>query len=231
MRAKAGFDLNVHRHEIQYGHVERPTHRNTPADRARFEVCAHKWTDLSDNGFGVALLNDCKYGVDVWGGEVRLSLMKSGTHPDGRGDKGRHRFTYGLLPHEGGFSVPAVVRPAYEMNVPLTVVAAAAKARGLSSLLTVDADNVIVEAVKWSQDGKGFVVRLYEAGKAATTATVRFGVPIKAVAGTNLLEENTRRLNVHEGRAVRLAFRPFEIKTLYSTALSQNSPARRAGIR
>ena len=121
---KAAFDLEVladsARHEIQYGHVERPTHRNLPQDRARFEVCAHKWTDLSENGFGVALLNDCKYGVAVHGSWVGLSLIKSGVHPDDRGDEGVHLFTYSLLPHAGGFTVPSVVRPAYELNVPVS---------------------------------------------------------------------------------------------------------------
>ena len=100
---KTGFELAVMiesaKHEIQYGHVDRPTHRNLPQDIARFEVCAHKWTDLSEADFGVALLNESKYGISVIGTDARLSLIKSGTHPDPRGDEGRHQFTYSLLPH------------------------------------------------------------------------------------------------------------------------------------
>ena len=87
---KAGFDFDVltdfAKHEIQYGHINRATHQNLPQDYAKFEVCVHKWTDISDNGFGVALLNDCKYGVSVNGSTVQLSLLKSGTHPDETGD-------------------------------------------------------------------------------------------------------------------------------------------------
>jgi alpha-mannosidase len=214
---KASFDLEIladfARHEIQYGHVERPTHRNLPGARARFEVCAHKWTDLSENGFGVALLNDCKYGIGVQNSSLRLSLLKAGTHPDERGDNAVHRFTYSLLPHAGGFSVESVVRPAYELNVPLTARPAAAGVRAPGSLLTVDAPNVIVECVKWAEKERGFVVRLYEAGKTAAKVCVQFGRPVRSVSETNMLEENPRALRLAAGR-VRFNLRPFEIKTL-----------------
>jgi alpha-mannosidase len=214
---KAGFELDVladfARHEIQYGHVERPTHRNLAQDRARFEVCAHKWTDLSENGFGVALLNDCKYGIGVKGGDLRLSLLKSGTHPDARGDEGTHRFTYSLLPHACGFSVEAVVRPAYELNVPVTVCPAGPRAKGFAGPLAIDAPNVIIESIKWAEKGKAFVVRLYEAGKTATNVKVQFRVPVKSVSEVNLLEERPRRLALTDD-TVKFAVRPFEIKTL-----------------
>jgi alpha-mannosidase len=216
---KVGFDLNVTtdsaRHEIQFGHVVRPTHANQAQDRARFEVCAHKWTDLADNGFGVALLNDCKYGVGVQGSEIRLSLLKSGTHPDPRGDEGVHLFTYALLPHAGPFSVEAVVRPAYELNLPVTAVAAAAGAQPLPSLATVDVPNVIIEAVKAPESGAGLVLRLYEAGGASATATVRLPQTTATwtVEATNLLEEDGVALPVKDN-AVRFDVHPFAVKTL-----------------
>jgi alpha-mannosidase len=215
---KVSFPLAVQtdsaRHEIQFGHVVRPTHRNLPTDRARFEVCAHKWTDLSEAGFGVALLNDCKYGVSTHGSELRLSLIKSGTHPDDRGDAGRHRFTYALLPHDGGFSVEQVVRAAYELNIPVTTTSAAAAAAPRASLLTVDAGHVIVESVKRAEDGGGLVVRLYEAGAAGGAAHVRLEARLTTVWETNLLEEERRPLAVDDG-LLTLRFRPFEVKTLY----------------
>ena len=214
---KACFDLDVladfARHEIQYGHAERPTHRNLPQDRARFEVCAHKWTDLSEGGFGVALLNDCKYGVSVRDGEIGLSLIKSGTHPDARGDAGTHDMTYSLLPHACGFSVESVVRPAYELNVPPTVTPAGAKTQGFPSLLTVDAPNVIIESVKQAERGNAFVVRLYEAGKTGTHVNLTFHTPVESACETDMLEENPRELRVKDGK-VRLYLRPFEIKTI-----------------
>ncbi|MCL5997261.1 MAG: glycosyl hydrolase-related protein, partial [Chloroflexi bacterium] len=216
MLLKAGFHLDVladtARHEIQYGHVERPTHINLPQDRARFEVCAHKWSDLSDNGFGVALLNDCKYGVGINGSDIRLSLMKSGTHPDARGDAGQHVFTYSLLPHAGPFSVEAVVRPAYELNVPLVTALAGPDAKGAPALASVDTPNVIVESVKWAEDGNAFVMRVYEAGKISGKVHLTLHVPVKQVSETNMLEEHARPLSMCDG-AISLLMHPFEIKT------------------
>ena len=214
---KAGFDLDVMadfaRHEIQYGHLERATHTNLSQDRARFEACMHKWTDISENGFGVALLNDCKYGVGVENSSLRISLMKAGTHPDARGDRGRHCFTYSLLPHACAFSVESVVRPAYELNVPMTTWVGEGHAGSWDSLLTVDAPNVIVESVKRAEQGDAYVVRLYEAGKTGSRATVSFGVDVASVKETNLLEEDARPMTL-AGNAVRFNIKPFEIKTL-----------------
>ncbi|HUT23769.1 MAG TPA: glycoside hydrolase family 38 C-terminal domain-containing protein [Sumerlaeia bacterium] len=215
---KAGFEFDVladsARHEIQYGHVVRPTHENLPQDRARFEVCAHKWSDLSEARFGVALLNDCKYGIGVLGSEMRLSLLKSGTHPDWRGDKGRHAFTYALLPHNAPFSVESVVRPGYELNVPPRAARAGAGAEGLEGLVSIDAPNVVIESIKWAEKGKAFVVRFYEAEKTTTAVRMTFRVPVEEVSETNMLEESPRPLTLR-GNAVRLNLRAFEIKTLY----------------
>jgi len=214
---KAGFETDVlaaaARHEIQYGHVERPTHQNRPADQAQFEVCNHRWTDLSENRFGVAVLNDCKYGIGVAGGDLRLTLIKSGTHPDPRGDAGRHAFTYAFLPHACGFSSESVVRPGYELNVRPMVCEAGDDAGPLDSLLTIDAPNVICESIKWAENGPAFTVRLYEAERSGTAATIGLGVPVKEVTETNMLEENPKAVRVARN-AVRLYFRPFEIKTL-----------------
>ena len=214
---KAAFELDVlsdhARHEIQYGHVERPTHRNRTADRARFEVCAHKWTDLSENGFGVALLNDCKYGISVKGGELGLTLIKSGAHPDPRGDAGRHVFAYAILPHACGFSVESVVRPAYELNVAPIVAPAGPRAKAFEGIVSVDVPNVIVECVKWAEQGRAVIVRLYEAGKTGCNVDVTLNIKAKSVTETNLLEAKPRRLRVRNN-TVSLTMRAFEIKTL-----------------
>lgn len=200
------------RHEIQFGHLERPTHRNTSEDRARFEVCQLKWTDLSENRFGVALLNDGKYGVSVQGGTLRLSLHKGGCHPDPRGDQGDHVCTYSLVAHEGGFRAESVVRPAYELNAPVTAVPGRLVETG-ASLFTVDAPNVVVETVKPAADGRGYVIRLYECERQATRVHLRFARPPAEVALSTMLEEEPQPVSVQEG-GVALAFRPFEIKTV-----------------
>lgn len=210
---ETGLLIGAARHEVQFGHVTRSTHDNTSYDRAQFDVCAHKWTDLAEGQYGIAFLNDCKYACTVRGGRYTLSLLKSGRHPDPRGDEGVHRFSYALLPHQGGFSVENIVRPAHEFNAAPCVVSVALKPSEPFSLVAVSAPNVIVEAVKMAEDGEGFVLRLYEAGMTGTHATLTFGVPVTAVRQTNLLEEEPENLPV-SANAVETYFRPFEIKTL-----------------
>ncbi|MDR2375843.1 MAG: glycosyl hydrolase-related protein [Treponema sp.] len=104
--------------EVQYGHLLRNTHQNLPQDRAMFEVCAHKWISLEEAGSGLALLNDCKYGHDVNGNRIRLTLLRSPTAPDEEADQGEQRFTYALFPFEGSFAESGVIRAAYELNAP-----------------------------------------------------------------------------------------------------------------
>ncbi len=210
---KAAFPTNLRpsfaRHEIQFGHIERPVDRNHRFDTVKFEVCQHKWSDLSENRHGLALINDCKYGVSTEGGEMRLTLMKGGLHPDPRGDEGMHRLTYSLLAHEEGFSAEAVVRPAYELNIPLMVGAT----DGRPSLLSVSAPNVVVESIKPAEDGRGFIVRLYEAERSSCNAIVAFGEPVTSVSLCNLIEEDAGKLDIQDN-AVRLQFRAFEIISL-----------------
>ena len=214
---KVGFDVAVlahhARHEVQYGHVERPTHTNTPYDQGMFEVCAHKWTDLSENRYGVALLNDCKYGISVHGSDMRLSLHKGGTHPDPRGDAGVHQVTYSFLPHAAGFSSESVIRPAYELNVPALAVKGRTSRQG-DSFLSIDAPNVIIEAVKPAEEGDAYVIRLYETERSAVIgATLTLGkAPSRLVAAT-MLEEELFELPLSDNR-VSLDFGAFEIKTL-----------------
>ena len=213
---KVGFDLNVWsltaRHEIQFGHVERPTHANTSYDQAMFEVCAHKWTDLSENRFGVALLNDCKYGVSVEGSNMMLSLHKGGCHPDPRGDEGIHEVAYALLPHQGGFRTEMVIRPAYEFNVPVLSTAGTWK-HAVTPLASIDAPNVIIEAVKPAEEEQAYVLRLYEAERSAVSADLSFGTTPKKVVKVNMLEEALQELPL-SGDKVSLHFRAFEIVTL-----------------
>ena len=215
---KASFDLKVQtetaRHEIQYGHVERPTHENLLQDRARFEVCCHKWSDLSDNGSGAALLNDCKYGISASGGTLGLSLLKAGTHPDDRADHGVHHFRYALLPHDAPFSVGAVVRPAYELNVPLLSRTVAEGAPAAQAGIRVHSDTAIVEAVKWAEEGNALILRLYEAGKQACGVRIQLPDAVRGVAQANMLEEPQEELALDAEHAVSFSLRPLQIVTL-----------------
>ncbi len=213
---KVAFDTNVNseyaRCETQFGCVKRPTTRNTAEQKAKFEVSTHKYTDISEPGYGVSLLNDCKYGISVMDGSLRLSLHKGGNRPDVRGDKGRHKVTYAFLPHAGGFSAQNTVLPAYELNYPvLTSVTDCGTCDG-TSLVRSDRANVIVETVKPAEDNcKGFVIRVYEAEGTFTNAALSFGFDADSILETDMLEETIAELPA--GDRMETSFKPFEIKT------------------
>ena len=216
---KVGFAVDVHatswRNEIQYGHIVRNTHANTSHDQAKFEVCAHKWVDVSETGYGVALLNDCKYGHDSLDDMISLTLLTAPLCPDELADQGHHRFTYALLPHLGDFIVEEVVREAYNLNQPVTVVPATDQ-RGDSAftgLLTVSNPNVIVEAVKKAERDDAIVVRLYEAGNSRGPVTVRFAFPVSRVVECNLMESDAGTLPLDRDQ-VTFDIAPFQIRTL-----------------
>ncbi|MDD6478981.1 MAG: glycoside hydrolase family 38 C-terminal domain-containing protein [Oscillospiraceae bacterium] len=214
---KVGFKVNVlageARFETQFGNIKRPTHENYPTDKTQFEVCNHKWTDLSDTRFGVSLLNDCKYGISVNENDMRLTLHKGGCRPDPRGDKGVHKFTYSLLVHETAFSSGAVIKPAYELNYPVLVFNGSVNSDNSKSLLSVDADNVIIETVKPAEDGNGFIARIYETEGSYTICNLEFDSKLKSVFKTDMLEYEDEAIDT-ENNSIKLDFKPFEIKTL-----------------
>ena len=205
-------------YEIQWGNVERPTHRNTSWDWARFETAAQKWVDLSEGDYGVSLLNDCKYGHDIHENVLRLSLLRSPTHPDPEADQGEHTFTYALLPHAGRWGAETMCA-AYALNDPLLAVAGAGERRSMPgeagplSLVSVDRPNAVIETVKQAEDGNGLIVRLYEAMRQRGPVTIRTAFTLQTATITNLLEEEEETLAV-DGHRVRLPLRPYQIVTL-----------------
>lgn len=213
---KVAFPVNilspVATHEIQWGSVQRPTHRNTSWDWARFETCAQKWVDLSEGDYGVSLLNDCKYGHDVQGNTLRLSLLRSPTMPDPEADQGRHVFTYSLLPHTGGVG-ETTIAAAYALNDPLLAVRATGAEGTPAGLVSVDRPNAVIETVKRAEDGRGFIVRLYESQRRRGPVTLHTGFDLAHAERTNLLEHPRENLSA-SGRAVTFELKPFEIVTL-----------------
>lgn len=201
---------------IQFGTLVRPTHQNTSWDMARNEIPAQKWVDLSDGSYGVALLNDSKYGYKIDQDLLDLNLLRSPLFPDPEADQGQHTFTYSLYPHTGDYTTGQVVQAGYELNVPVEVLEIAAQkgnAPARAGYFTPLAENIVIEAVKKAEDGDALVVRLYEAWGRATETALQINLPAKRVYLANLVEEEGERLELAEGK-VNLKFGPFEIHTL-----------------
>ena len=216
--------------DIQFGTIRRPTHQNTSWDLAKDEVPAQKWADLSQRDYGVALLNDCKYGYRVKKNVIDLNLIRSVPYPGPRlfknvkseepnpnyTDQCDHIFSYALYPHVGDQSVGRVAQAGYEFNIPLVAVSAQAR-KGEKpdnmSFLQVDAANVILETVKRAEDGHGIIIRFYESQRKGCRAIVTLNLPIRAAEETNLMEKKIRSLQLVK-KKIELDFAPFEIKTI-----------------
>ena len=214
---KAAFPVAVRAteatYDIQFGNVKRPTHWNTSWDYARFESVGHQWADLSERGYGVSLLNDCKYGYDIKDHTLRLSLIKSATSPDRLADQGEHRFTYALLPHKGDWSAARTVQEAWALNNPLRAAAGAYAAGSGRSLITCDAPNIAIDAVKMAEDGSGCIVRLHE--YTGTRCSVKLSSDYSAVSWQACdLMERPLELEAVSGPSVKLDFKPYEINTV-----------------
>ncbi len=243
---RTSFPVNVYATEatceIQFGNIKRPLHRNTTWDMAKYEVPAHKWVDISQGDYGVSLMNDCKYGHKVVGNVMDLNLLRSPRFPDDTADRAVHEFTYSLYPHSGDYVKGGVVRAGYELNIPLTVIdlpeasdndvscfdktetlkcpeeSVSGYVRGncMKSLIEVDAENVIVEAVKKAEDSNAIIVRLYECHGAGANAKIKVGFEYSQANLVNLLEEPIEETALDKENLV-LKFKPFEIQTLKFT--------------
>lgn len=211
---KAAFTVDVRStyatYDIQYGNVRRPNHWNTSWDQARFESVGHRFADLSERNYGVALLNDCKYGYDVKDNVMRISLLRSGLQPDHLQDLGRHTFTYALLPHKGDFVEGHVVESGYVLNNPADIFRGAEQAEQ-ESFFTLDNEQVEVDAVKRSEDGQYLVVRFHDFAGARQKVTVNPSFAYKEWAEGSLME---KPLSEFTDGNVTLELHPFEIKTI-----------------
>ncbi|KAF5391900.1 hypothetical protein D9757_001700 [Collybiopsis confluens] len=236
--------LNIHNdnatYETQFGFVQRPTHKNTSWDMAKFEVCGHKYADLSEYGYGVAILSESKYGFSCSGNVLRISLLRAATAPDAEQDQGEHKFSWAVMPHEGHFLQSDVPTAAYLFNSPLHIryirnvqdTVAVSVANRLSFTIK-GAPNVFLETIKrgeyddFSPESPPYtttiIARLYEAFGGHARATVNVGEHfsgrvIKAVT-TNLLEDEDeeKEVQIVDGHLLKLNFRGFEVKTLKLT--------------
>ena len=217
------FPIDVHTNEatfdIQYGNVKRDTHDNTSWDFAKFEVCHHKWMDVSEDGYGVSMLNDCKYGVGVRNGVIGMSMLKSAIHPNPEADKELHEFTYSIYPHQGGWREAGTVKQAYQINNPLTYSWKENEGGTLApeySLVSSDQDNAVIEVVKKAEDSDAVIVRLYECYNRRTPVTLIFGKELTSVVECNMMEEGADPVEF-TGNQATFEMKPYEIKTLKVT--------------
>jgi len=217
---QARFPLAVHTHEAtfetMYGVVRRATHRNTSWEATKFEVSGHRFADLSETGFGVALLNNGKYGHGAHGSTLTLSLVRGPLYPDPFADEGEHRFTYSLFPHAGDWTDAGVVEEAIRLNSPL-VATAASGSNETTGFIETEGLLIALGALKLAEDGNGVVLRVYEPRGARGTAVLRFARGISRVEAVNLLEDldPTGQDGVAvEGNTVRLTMRPFQVRTV-----------------
>lgn len=216
---KAAFPVEVNAneatYEIQYGNVTRSTHNNTSWDVAQFEVCGHKWADISEGDFGVSMLNNCKYGHDIKDGNMRLTLLKSSCDPNPDADKEVHNLTYSIYAHEGTWKEANTAQMAYALNTPLYAKVEEAHDGDLSeelSLVKVNKENIMIEVIKKAEDSDHLVVRMYEFHNKRTTANLEFFKDIQEICECNLIERDLETL-VSDGKTVEFTIKPYEIKT------------------
>lgn len=220
---KVSFDSDVFAneayHDIQFGYVKRPTHRSTQFDKDRYEVSNQKFSAISDGGHGVAVLNDCKYGVNVKKSDIRLTLMKAPLAPDMHADLGEHDFTYSVYAFDGNITESALEKEAYDLNNPAEIL----PGKSAESLFKTDKNNIIIESVFPSEDDKSIVLRVYEAMGMETEAKLSIGFACNEAHETDMMLSQEQKLEMLQREKdaltnpecmVKLHFTPFEIKTL-----------------
>lgn len=194
--------------EIPFGSVERPTDGR--------EVPAQKWIDLSESGYGVSLLNNCKYGFDVNGSTMRMTLLRSSYEPDPTPDLGKHDVTYSLYPHTGNWRTAGTVRRGYELNEPLIARVVDAHSGSLpseKSFLSLSAPSLVVTALKQAEDGSGVIVRFYESAGIPCKTRVSIKLPARYFVETDLMEKPIGKKTAIRGGVFSVPVGKWEIKT------------------
>ncbi len=198
--------------EIAHGSIQRPTHYNTSYDLAKFETCMHKWVDLSESGYGVSVLNDCKYGFSVHENNIDITLMRAPICPDPTGDIGYNEFTYSLVPHTGTWQEAGISELAYALNNPPAVVYSAVGSHDGERLISVKRKGVVLDAFKKAQNDDGYILRVFEAYSSRGKCEIDFCKAIESVTECNLMEKDSEALS-HCEKSFVFDIKPNEVKT------------------
>lgn len=216
---KTAFPVDIHTnhasYDIQFGNIDRPNHWNTSWDYAKFEVCAHKWADISEYGYGVSILNDCKYGHDIKDNLMRLTLIKSAVWPNIDADREMHEFTYSLYPHKGDWRGGGTVNMAYKLNYPMHAMIVDVHSGNLPdefSLISLDCENVIAETVKKAEDSDDIIIRVYECYNMKSKVRAVFFKKIVKISECDLMENEISICKADSNTFI-FEINPYEIKT------------------
>jgi alpha-mannosidase len=209
---------NYATYEIPYANIQRPTSRDTPEEKAMFEVPALRWGDLSDSSHGFSLLNASKYGYDAKGNVIRLSLLRSPSWPDAHADEGFHEFTYALYPHAGDWKAAETERRGFELNYPLIPVTTQPHQGILpasQSFVQIEPGNVILTAVKKAEVSTALVFRFFEFEGRTSEVRLRFPEAATQAGQVNLMEKQDAPLSLQDGgKETTLTVHPYEIVTV-----------------
>ncbi len=201
--------------DIQFGNIERSATSNTTWEFAQFETSMHKWVDMSDNSFGLSVLNDCKYGCAAKNGHIRPTLLRCATEPNTEQDREYHEFTFSLYPHENAVGCSDVYKEAYNINFPVYAVFSKAHRGELAneySFVKADASDIIIETVKKAEDSDDIIIRAYESKNMRTKCSFTFGDELANVCECDMMEENDVPVSF-SANSFETEFKPFEIKT------------------
>ncbi len=222
---KADFPFNINTtegvYEIPFGFIRRPSHKNTLHDRAMFECAGQRWAAVFENSRGGAVLNDSKYGYSTHEGCLSITLLKSATYPDPDGEEGEHRFTYALLPCAASEPCGEILQEAQQLNCPPIIIAGDAGHETSPTPITepmvhveCPENHVVASALKPSHNGRGVILRLYEAvNRRENEVTVTLPDTVREVSMVNLMEEDPVKLKKEENK-VSFPIKPFQIITL-----------------
>lgn len=194
---------------------------------AKFEVCCHKFADLSEHGYGVSILNDSKYGFATVGNVMRLSLLRAPKAPDGHADMGRHHIRWAILPHQGELD-ETTVRTAFNFNNPMQL-HHAPQITDLSSLhlpiKLTGSKSLVLDTVKRGEDdedvsrgelakrkGRSIILRIYDSLGGKSKGCIETTLDCKRVWKTNVLEDDEEELKCEKGK-IAITLRPFEVAT------------------
>ncbi len=192
-------------YDVAFGKYQRPTFRNTSWQRAQFEVSGHKWADLSETTRGVSLLNDCKYGYDVFESRLSLSLLRGSVYPDKEADQGSHDFTYAIYLHRDS-SCLDTIKQAYELNLEPLVYKLPDDGGNLpaaKSFIKINSEGVLLDTIKLAEDGQDYILRFFETRGTTEKLEIESGAVI--IEEVNLLEEAKESKD--------MLFKPYQVRS------------------